>query len=321
MNIPLLIHGQAVAVPSLCSSVSRRIRVQRAVLFALVAVVVIVQTATAEDAKRGIPRNPIWRIQTENNRVYLLGSIHLLKKEDYPLPDVLERAFEDSGKLVVEVNLNEIEDPTTQQVILSKGLNPEKRSLRQILSSETYELARKQAQAMGLEIGEFDLFKPWLLALTLTTLEMQRLGFDPRYGIDKYFFDKAKKANKEVLNLETAEYQIDRFNGMSAKMQETFLLQTLKEIGTIGKEFAEIVEAWKAGDTKALEATLLESFREFPGAYQQLVLERNSNWLPQIESFLKQTENYVIVVGAGHLVGKDGLIALLKTKGYSVEQL
>lgn len=321
MNIPLLSRGRPLATLPLNPSVSKWGHRQWVHLFAVLAVVVTVQTATAEDIERGKTKNPIWRIQTDNNRVYLLGSVHLLKKEDYPLPEVMEKALEDSRKLVVEVKLDELEDPSTQQMILSKGLNPEKQSLRQIVSSETYELARKQTQAMGLEIEKFDLFKPWLLALTLTTLEMQRLGFDPRNGIDKYFFDKARKENKDVLNLETAEYQIDRFNGMSSKMQETFLLQTLKEIDTIGKEFAEIVDAWKAGDTKALEATLLESFTEFPEAYQQLVLERNSNWLPQIESFLKQRGNYLIVVGAGHLVGKDGLIASLKAKGYSVEQL
>lgn len=321
MNIPLLAKGRPLATLPLNPSVSKWGHRQWVHLFAVLAVVVTVQTATAEDIERGKTKNPIWRIQTDNNKVYLLGSVHLLKKEDYPLPEVLEKALEDSRKLVVEVKLDELEDPTTQQMILSKGLNPEKQSLRQIVSSETYELARKQTQAMGLEIEKFALFKPWLLALTLTTLEMQRLGFDPRYGIDKYFFDKARKENKDVLNLETAEYQIDRFNGMSTKMQETFLLQTLREIDTIGKEFAEIVDAWKVGDTKALEATLLESFTEFPEAYQQLVLERNSNWLPQIESFLEQRENYLIVVGAGHLVGKDGLIALLKAKGYSVEQL
>jgi uncharacterized protein YbaP (TraB family) len=275
----------------------------------------------AQESRISVPRNPVWRVETAGNTVYLLGSVHLLKKENYPLPEALEKAFSDSRKLVLEVNLDSLEAPSTQQMILAKGLNPEGKSLSQILSPETYQLARKQIEAMGLNLERFEVVKPWLLSLTLTTLAMQRLGFEPQYGIDKHFFDKAGTEHKEILSLETAEYQLDRFDGMSVKMQETFLLQTLREIDTLGKEFEEIVSAWRAGDTKILESTLLESFTEFPEAYQLLVSERNSNWLPQIEAFLKQKENYLVVVGAGHLIGKDGLISLLRSKGYSVTQL
>ncbi len=308
--------------PSVTSHAESKSNGQRGFgLLGVIAVIAFFQIVTTGEVKESFARSPVWKVQKEANRVYLLGSVHLLKKEDYPLPEPLEKAFADSQKLVEEVNLDELEDPATQQMILAKGLNKDNKTLRQLLSSDTYEFARKQVEAMGLDLKEFERFKPWMLDLTLTALALERLGFEPKYGIDQYFFDKAKRERKEVLSLETVEYQLDRFDGMSPKMQETILLQSLKEIDTVGKDFAEIIRAWRGGDTKVLESTLLENFREFPEVYSQLVVERNTNWMPRIESFLQQKENYLVVVGAGHLLGKDGLLALLKAKGYGVEQL
>jgi len=289
--------------------------------FGAIVIIALFQIVALGEIKETHAKSPVWKIQKGANRIYLMGSVHLLKKEDYPLPEPLEKAFADSQKLVEEVNLDELDDPATQQMILAKGLNKDNKTLRQVLSADTYELARKQMETMGLELKEFERFKPWLLDLTLTALSLEKLGFEPRYGIDKYFFDKAKQERKEILSLETVEYQLSRFDGMSAKMQEALLLQSLKEIDTLGKEFAEILRAWRGGDTEVLESTLLENFKEFPEVYSQLVVERNGNWMPRIESFLQQKDNYLVVVGAGHLLGKEGLLALLKTKGYSVEQL
>jgi len=304
------------------SHAASKVKGQRRVgFFGVIAVIAFFHIVITGNVKESFAGSPIWRIQKGTNKVYLLGSVHLLKKSDYPLPEPLEKAFVDSQKLVEEVNLDELEDPATQQMILAKGLIKDNQTLRQLLSAETYESARKQVEAVGLDLKEFDRFKPWMLDLTLTALTLERLGFEPKYGIDKYFFDKAKRERKEILSLETVEYQLDRFDGMSPKMQETILLQSLKEMDTVGKEFSEILQAWREGDAKGLESTLLENFREFPEAYSQLVVERNTNWMPQIESFLQQKENYLVVVGAGHLLGKDGLLALLKAKGYGVEQL
>ena len=319
-DIPLV--GNWSARLSMMRSLFSRLNCHRksGILGAL-AVIAFYQVITVGEVKDSLARSPIWKIQKEANKVYLLGSVHLLKKEDYPLPEPLEKAFADSEKLVEEVNLEELENPVTQQMILAKGLNKDNKTLQQLLSPETYELARQQVETLGLDLKEFARFKPWLLDLTVTALALERLGFDPKYGIDKHFFDRAKRERKEILSLETIEYQIDRFDGMSPKMQETLLQQSLKEIHTIGEEFAEILKAWRAGDTKALESTLLESFREYPEVYSQLVVERNANWMPRLESFLRQKENYLVVVGAGHLLGNDGLLALLKAKGYAVEQL
>ncbi len=266
-------------------------------------------------------KHTLWKVKSTKSVVFVLGSVHLLKKENYPLPEALEKAFDETQKLVLEVNLDSINNPAVQQLMLSKGLDTSLKTLDQRLSPETYALARKEIELIGLSIDQVRFFKSWMLGLTLTVMHMQKMGFDPNYGIDKHFFDKAKGAQREIINLETVEYQLDRLDGMSAKTQEAFLLQTLRDIHTVEKEFNDILSAWSIGDIRSLESTLLESFSEYPGAYDKLIKERNYNWLPQIESFLQQNGDYLVVVGASHLLGKDGLIDLLKQKGYSVEQL
>jgi uncharacterized protein YbaP (TraB family) len=150
---------------------------------------------------------------------------------------------------------------------------------------------------------------------------LQQLGFDPNQGLDKYFFDKAKLAKKEIVGLETIEYQLGFFDGMEMGTQELLLLQTLNDLETLEGEFDEIVKSWATGDIEALERTLLKDFAEYPEVYKRFVSERNRNWLPKIESLVGQRDNYLVIVGTLHLVGKEGVIELLKERGYSVEQL
>jgi uncharacterized protein len=266
-------------------------------------------------------KHTLWKVKSSKGTTYVLGSVHLLKKENYPLPEALEKAFDETHKLVLEVNLDSVSNPAAQQLMLSKGLDTSLTTLEQRLSPETYALARKEIEAIGLGLDQVRFFKPWMLGLTLTVMHMQKMGFDPNFGIDKHFFDKAKKAQREILNLETVEDQLNRLDGMSAKTQEAFLLQTLKDMHTVEKEFNDILSAWRAGDTRVLENSLLDSFSDYPEAYDKLIKERNYNWLPQVESFLQQGGDYLVVVGASHLLGKDGLIELLRQKGHSPEQL
>ena len=152
-------------------------------------------------------------------------------------------------------------------------------------------------------------------------LELQKSGFDPSQGVDKYFYNKAKKNGKKIDGFETAEYQLNLLGDLPADMEETVLLQTMKEHDDIQKEIVAIIEAWKSGDADVLDTILLKSFKDYPGVHKRLIVDRNKNWLPKIESLLGQKENVMIIVGAAHLVGKDGVIAVLKQRGYQVEQL
>ena len=156
-------------------------------------------------------------------------------------------------------------------------------------------------------------------ATAVMALEMQKLGYDSAYGVDRHFFTKAQKAGKEIKGLETVEFQLGLFDNLSGQMQEFFLLQSLEDLKDIEVRIKEMVDAWTQGNVKDLEG-ILEGMREYPELFQALVVSRNQKWIPQIEQALQQPEPAFIVVGALHLLGKEGLVAALQDKGYSVEQ-
>jgi len=243
-----------------------------------------------------------------------------LKSDAYPLSQAIEQAFVNSTKLVLEVNLDSLNSSDAQQMVLAKALLPGGKTLNETLSPATYQAVQQKVEAMGLNMEALKRMKPWFLSLSLVAMKMQQLGYDADNGVDRHFFDRATKADKEVLGLETAEFQINLMDSLSAKTQEESLLQTLKELDQFETEFEELVRAWASGQEKQLDNLLLQSFKEYPDVYAKLISERNRRWLPKIESHLQGGNKTLVVVGAAHLVGRDGVVELLKRKGYSVEQ-
>lgn len=265
----------------------------------------------------------MWRVDAPAGRspAYLAGSIHVLTPAHYPLSATMEQTFERAGTLVEEVNLDELMSPEGSALVLSKGMYLDGRTLETTLSKATYDLIAARLQRSGMPIAAMQRMKPWVVGLTLMAIEIQKAGFDPKLGVDRHFFDKAKKAGKEIRALETVAYQIERFDGMPAEAQEQMLRHSLEDIETQLGNVKALADAWAAGDADATEKFLLASLKEAPQAYERLVAERNRNWVPAIDTCLQQSQPCFIVVGAAHLVGPDGLVTLLKRKGYRVEQM
>ncbi|WP_299490122.1 TraB/GumN family protein [Acaryochloris sp. IP29b_bin.137] len=263
----------------------------------------------------------LWQIKSSKNTVYLLGSIHLLKKSDYPLAQQINDAYEDAEKLVFEVDLGELESSKTQSIVLEKATAQDGKTLKDRLTPETYQLAKNTASEIGLPIEAFSGFKPWFFSLTLVTLKLQRLEFDPEHGVDQYFFKKAVKDGKETLALETIEDQFNLFDSFSQGDQEQYIRQTIDELDTLETSFQEMVTSWKSGDDKTLEALLLKSFKDYPELEDQIFGARNRKWMTVIEPLLQKEDDYLIVVGAGHLVGKDSVLKLLQAKGHKPTRL
>ncbi len=278
-------------------------------------------TVLAQQAQKPDQKHSLWKVQSKTNTVYLLGSIHALRQNAYPLDAAVEQAYEKSAQLFFEMNLDEAESPKLQQLSVFRGTYHNGRSLKDDLSNQTYELVKKHLPDLGLRIEQVERFKPWLLAMTLEMSELQQMGFDPDRGIDRYFYEKAKNDRKETHGFETGAYQLNLLSDMPAGMQEAMLLETMQDINSALKDMDVIVEAWRTGNTGELEQFLLKGFRDFPDVYQRLIVVRNKNWTPRIETLIGQKENVLVVVGAAHLVGKDGILAALKRDGYQVEQL
>jgi uncharacterized protein YbaP (TraB family) len=231
------------------------------------------------------------------------------------------KAFNDSKILVFEIDLKEMTSPDAQQTILAKGMLPPGESLEQKINRETYELARAKTEEMGLDMATFSQFKPWFFIMTVSMFKINKLGFSVQNGIDSLLYSKAMQSGKKVVGLETFDQQLDMLNTMSRVNQDELVRQALKDLDVLEQELDTILDAWSTGDMDRLEDTILKSFKEFPNIHEALILERNKKWMKSIESFLGEEENYMVVVGAAHLAGKEGLVELLKKKGCSVEQL
>lgn len=272
-----------------------------------------------QSSGEGGNKSCLWEVSSKGT-VFLLGSIHLLKPDSYQMTTAAKIALDRAKVVVFEVDMESMNSPEFQQLILNKGIfsGPE---VKLNVSLETFYLAKKKIEEMGLSFESFRSFKPWLLMLAITTAKLKELGFDPNHGVDRYFFDKAKYLNKEIISLETVEYQLDRLDGMSIEIQELALVQTLEDLDLIEQEFNEILKAWNQGDIVELERLLLSSFKNFPDVYKRLIKDRNRNWLSRIKQFLKEDGITLIVVGTAHLVGPDGLVQLLIRQGHKVEQL
>ncbi len=298
-------------------------RVRTLMMFVVIGLVgvspVLSAVGVQETPTAGSPQI-LWKVQSSQNTIYLAGSIHVLQKEHYPLHHEFDEAFNASSRLIFEVDLDGLSSPLAQMNMLRKGLYLTGESLPTVLSPESYSTAKAGLAGLGQQIEAFHRMKPWMVATAVMALELQKLGFDSAYGVDRHFFEKAKTVGKDIQGLETVEFQLDLFDKLSPSIQEQFLLQTLEELKNLDTEVSDMVKAWQQGNVQGLE-TLLAGMEEYPEINQALVINRNHDWLPHIEQALQEKEPVFIVVGALHLLGKEGLVEILKEKGYLVQQL
>ena len=265
-------------------------------------------------------KSSLWTVETPSNKIYLLGSLHLLKQDAYPLAAAIEKAYADSRIIIFETDIAALQTPEAQAKLLELGVYPADQNLFGDLDENTRQQLEKKMSEIGLPVEQFSRFKPWFVALTLTTLELQRLGFNPNYGIDMYFFNKAKADGKEIGFLEPAEFQINLLGNMAEADQSDFLSQTLKDLEVVNELAGDLVVSWKNGDADKLHELLSKSFDSYPHLHNRLLIQRNKNWVKQIEGALRKNKNVLFVVGAGHLVGPESVVDLLKKKGYQVNQ-
>jgi uncharacterized protein YbaP (TraB family) len=266
-------------------------------------------------------RNPLWSVRTGKNTLYLLGSLHLMRGDSYPLSDEIEKAYAQCQKVVFETDIEAITGPAMFEKMMALGVYPSDQTLAQGVSGDTYDSFRKKITALGLPMAQFERLRPWVSALMIIGVELLKLGFDPNLGVDRYFFNKAKQDNKECAFLETMDEQMALFANMNESEQEAFLRQTLKDLDILETLADQMETAWKTGDADKLGALMQMSFKEHPSLYRRLVTQRNEKWIKPIERLMNQEENVLVVVGAGHLVGSKSVIDLLQARGHKAVQM
>jgi uncharacterized protein YbaP (TraB family) len=257
-----------------------------------------------------------WQITAgEATTIWLLGSVHYLRDQDYPLPRNVDVLYDRADQLVMEIDLDDLDPNVAQSRFMQAALLTPPTGLRSVLSPDIYADAAALAGELGLDLVALDRFEPWLVALTLMDLGMSRLGYRADRGLEQTLVQRARRDGKPVVGLETLSDQIAIFDGLSEAEQQTLLAQTLDELRTTNDDMNELIDAWRSGTLDTLTAKLSASFRDFPQLYQTLVVERNRRWIDQLERLGKQRGNFLVVVGALHLTGDDNVIEMLGQRG------
>lgn len=280
-----------------------------AAIVLFVAVFFIALVAQAEPA--------IWVVKGPHSTVYLFGTVHALQP-DHPWQSAkIEAAIKESGTLWLEIP--DIDDPASMQpLILQLGMDPA-HSLSSRLTPD--QVAKLNKAAASLPGGEalLEPMKPWLAGMMLSLAPVLQAGYDPNSGVEFALKPEFTKANKPVRGFETAEQQIHYFADMSDKAQLDFLSSQLDDADTAADKLKEMIAAWYVGDLAKLDQLNNADFRDkYPDLFQILVVKRNQNFTTQIQEMLKGDGVSFVAVGAGHLVGKDGVPAMLEKLGYKV---
>jgi uncharacterized protein YbaP (TraB family) len=264
---------------------------------------------------------PIWTVHSASAEVVLLGSVHMAFPDIYPLREEIEAAFAAADTLVVEVDISGANTLEIQQLMLEKGVFPEGESLQQALSEQNWEDLQAYLRSRGLPVELFARLRPGLVITTLSSMRIAELGMRPELGIDQHFLDLAV-GHKPVLELESAAQQIDLL--LSFSDQDLLMAQTLVQLDEIDLYLRPVYDAWRAGDAAQLNRLLLTDERqrhpEFELLYEKLFDERNRAMTSKIEGLLGGSGRYFVVVGAGHLVGEEGIISLLEQRGFPARQ-
>jgi len=274
--------------------------------------------AAAADAPHPVT---LWQVNGDSNSVYLLGSIHLLRPEDYPLPTALYAAYDDAEVLIMEIDMDDMDPFAAQVAFTTYGVLKDEQTLRDLMGDDLYAQALAAAEMIDIPLDMLRKTEPWYAAMTVQLMMLSRIGFDPTLGVEMHMMSKAQADGKPIEGFETVEEQVRFLDGMSLPAQREMLLSTLTESAKLGEMMDEMIDAWRHGDIAVLEADMLEEIASHEELNKALVTDRNARWVSRIDSLLDDSDDYLIIVGALHLIGKDGVPTQLRGLGYDVRQL
>jgi uncharacterized protein YbaP (TraB family) len=296
-----------------------------AALSALFGACVLARDATPPAAVPATaPRPLLWKVSDADNSVYLLGSFHALKDSDYPLAASVDAAFADAESIAFEVSPEEMNSPELAQQMFGAARFTDGITLERSVDAVTWKRLQAYAQSKGMDIATLQGFEPWFVAILVTQSELAKLGYDATQGLDRHLMAQAAKSRKRTMGLETAMSQIRVLDGMSPEEQRESLAEALDDAAAFRERMEELHRLWREGDEVRLEALLAGDFRKkYPALYRRVNVERNQAWMPKVGAMLDgvRDDDTLVVVGAMHVLGADGLVSQLRAKGYRVERL
>ncbi|MDG4476733.1 TraB/GumN family protein [Thiovibrio frasassiensis] len=263
----------------------------------------------------------VWKIQKDNSVMYLGGTFHLLRPSDFPLPPEFAEAYRASDLLVFETDLGKLNEPSVQEKLLAKAVYADGSTIDQHVSGKTYRLLNEYCAVRGIPLENLKHFKPSIIAVTLASVELAKFGV-AKEGVDSFFHKLATEEKKRIEGLETIDQQIQYVVEMGAGNEDAYIAHTLRDLKSIKQDYETMVEAWRKGDLKKIDALFVAELKKtMPKLYKKLLTDRNKLWFPLLEAYHRTPEKEFILVGAGHLAGTEGIIETLRRKGYTVEKL
>jgi len=265
--------------------------------------------------------SPVWKVAKGDRHLYIGGTVHILTQADYPLPEAFEQAYGAASVVVFEADFRELQTPEFQQALLSRAKYPDGTNLMMFLTDDTREHLVQYLADRRIPMDNLINFKAGMVAMTLTMVELQRLGLAGS-GVDQFFSLRALNDQKEIGRLETAEEQLAFVADMGEGREDALVTYTLRQMEDLPEMMQAMKAAWRAGDNARLEEVALKPMeKDFPVMTDRFVEDRNDAWLPKIEAMLKTEDVELVLVGALHLLGEEGLLKRLKEKGYDIENL
>jgi len=268
-----------------------------------------------------IAASPVWKIEKNGHHLFIGGTIHVLASADYPLPSTFDKAYRESEKLVLETDMQKLQSPGFQATMMRELTYSDGRNLQKVLDRDTYRELEQFFSARGIPMAAINNFKPGMVVTMMTMVELQRLGIDG-VGVDAYYSARAIEDRKKLGKLEPVETQIAFLANMGAGQENEMLSFSLSDVEQLPVMMKSMKDAWRRGDMEKLEKLgISELEKDFPEVYKALLLDRNNAWMPQIEAMARTKEIELVLVGALHLAGRDGLLAQLKARGYKINMM
>lgn len=300
-------------------------------LLALAGVIFAQDARPAREAAKAPPVPLLWKVSDADSSLYLLGSFHLLKPDDYPLSRDVDMAFADAEALVFEIPPEELGSPALAMQMGQAALRTDGTALNSELPAATVSQLDAWTSANAAELQKLQLapqtlqlFEPWFVGLMVSIVEMTGYGLDPSLGLDAHLAQKAAQAGKPVSGLETGAQQIAFLDGMDKAEQLQFLEEALKSSAEGRDAIEKLHTAWRNGDADLLwNEMAVEMKAQFPKLYHRINVERNDAWVRALSERLDAStrDDTLVVVGALHLLGEDGVVEKLRAKGYEVERI
>ncbi len=264
----------------------------------------------------------VWRVESEQGgQLYLCGTIHILRERDYPLPAGYETAYQNSDELLLELPPGAATSGNLTLRMRELGTLPEDSRLDQWLDTADWEKVRTWAGKRGMDSAMINRFHPWFVALMMVAVEYEVLGAGAAHGVDQHFETRARSDGKPGSGLETVEEQLALFSGMTREQELDVLQQTLAELETVEKEYEAMIQAWRKGDLDQLQSMLFREASRHPELMNLFLTRRNHAWVPRLAGLLREGRKVMVLVGAGHLGGEDGVLRLLEQEGFRIYRL